>query len=156
MKQHYTSYIHLSADMQPYLDYWKNLMVRPGGMHTLMSFLGCIGALMNGSGLEELLFNRGLCMVCALLEPTNRSKYQLPTSSSSPITSRSSLITHVMIIRFIYVQKGRETDYYICLEENDPLLLRCQSLELCQIHIVARIEYVYIPTRCYAGCIPAW
>ena len=25
------------------------------GMHTLMSFIGCIGSLMNGSGLEELL-----------------------------------------------------------------------------------------------------
>ena len=34
---------------------WKRLVARPGGMHTLMSFLGCIGQLMKGTGLEELL-----------------------------------------------------------------------------------------------------
>lgn len=65
MKQHNMVYIHLSADMQLYkvilqikwshLTRWGNLVVRPGGMHTLMSFVGCIGALMNSSGLEELL-----------------------------------------------------------------------------------------------------
>ena len=58
-------YIHLSADMQLYKvilqikwshqAHWDNLVVRPGGMHTLMSFVGCIDALMNSSGLEELL-----------------------------------------------------------------------------------------------------
>ena len=30
-------------------------MVRPGGMHKLMSFIGCIGILMNGTGLEEIM-----------------------------------------------------------------------------------------------------
>ena len=65
MKQHNMVYTHLSADMQLYkvilqikwshLTRWNNLVVRPGGMHTLMSFVGCIGALMNSSGLEELL-----------------------------------------------------------------------------------------------------
>ena len=57
--------IHLSADMQLYKiimqvkwadpDCWKSLIVHPGGMHTLMSFVGCIGTLMNSSILEELL-----------------------------------------------------------------------------------------------------
>ena len=98
MEQHKLPYIHLSADMQlfkvilqikwSYPNRWKHLVVRPGGMHTLMSFIGCIGTLMSGSGLEELLgaaFKgvshmlkgsawpkavRGLRMVvCALLEP---------------------------------------------------------------------------------------
>ena len=65
MKQHDMVHIHISADMQLYKVIlqmkwsdpirWENLIVRPGGMHTLMSFVGCIGALMNGSGLEELL-----------------------------------------------------------------------------------------------------
>ncbi|XP_066967397.1 uncharacterized protein [Macrobrachium rosenbergii] len=58
-------FIHLCADMQLYKVIlqikwsdpcqWKNLVVRPGGMHTLMSFIGCIGTLMNGSGLEDIL-----------------------------------------------------------------------------------------------------
>ena len=98
MEQHKLPYIHLSADMQlfkvilqikwSYPNRWKHLVVRPGEMHTLMSFIGCIGTLMSGSGLEELLgaaFKgvshmlkgsawpkavRGLRMVvCALLEP---------------------------------------------------------------------------------------
>jgi len=34
---------------------WKNLVLRPGGMHMLMSFIGCIGNLMKVSGLEEIL-----------------------------------------------------------------------------------------------------
>ena len=36
-------------------DHWKSLIVRPGGMHNLMSFVGWIGTLMNGNGLEERL-----------------------------------------------------------------------------------------------------
>lgn len=37
------------------LERWKAVIVHPGGMHILMSFLGCIGKLMKGSGLEDLL-----------------------------------------------------------------------------------------------------
>ena len=58
-------YIHLTADLQLYKIAmmtkwshpvpWRNLIVRPGGMHTWMSFIGCIGTLMKGSGVEELL-----------------------------------------------------------------------------------------------------
>jgi hypothetical protein len=33
----------------------KGIILRLGGFHTLMSFLGCIGHLMEGSGLKELL-----------------------------------------------------------------------------------------------------
>ena len=36
------------------IDVLKTLIVRLGGLHTEMSFLGCIGYLMNGSGLREL------------------------------------------------------------------------------------------------------
>ena len=36
-------------------DRWTHVIVCPGGMHTIMSFIGCIGTLMCNSGLEELL-----------------------------------------------------------------------------------------------------
>jgi hypothetical protein len=59
------STVHISLDMQLYMvalqvkwsdmDRWKTVIVHPGGMHVVMSFLGCIGQLMKGSGLEELL-----------------------------------------------------------------------------------------------------
>ena len=65
MQSYGQTYIHLVADLQLYkvaiqLKWsdpmrWKHLIVRPGGMHTLMSFLDCIGNLMIGTGLEELL-----------------------------------------------------------------------------------------------------
>ena len=65
VKQHNTYFVHVVADMQIYkvvmqikwadCKRWKRLVARPGGMHTLMSFLGCIGQLMKGTGLEELL-----------------------------------------------------------------------------------------------------
>jgi len=63
--EHGHKYLHVAADMQLYRVTmmikwsdplrWKQLIVRPGGMHTVMSFIGCIGTLMQGSGLEELL-----------------------------------------------------------------------------------------------------
>lgn len=34
---------------------WKELIVFPGGMHLLQSFIGCIGTRMTGNGLEQLL-----------------------------------------------------------------------------------------------------
>ena len=65
VKQHNTNFVHVVADMQIYkvimqikwadCKRWKRLVARPGGMHTLMSFLGCIGQLMKGTGREELL-----------------------------------------------------------------------------------------------------
>ncbi|MES9884700.1 MAG: hypothetical protein ABW185_27970 [Sedimenticola sp.] len=65
MKSHGQLYVHLVADLQLFKvamqikwsnpTRWKYLLVRPGGMHTLMSFIGCIGTLMKGTGLEEIL-----------------------------------------------------------------------------------------------------
>ena len=65
MQSYGRTYIHLVADLQLYkvaiqLKWsdpmrWKHLIVRPRGMHTLMSFLDCIENLMKGTGLEELL-----------------------------------------------------------------------------------------------------
>ena len=54
---------NLSADMQLYIvatlvkwashgNRFKLVILRPGGMHTLMSFNGCIGNLMKASGLD--------------------------------------------------------------------------------------------------------
>ena len=34
---------------------WKDLVLRPGYMHVLLLFIGCIGTLMRGTGLEDLL-----------------------------------------------------------------------------------------------------
>lgn len=58
-------YAHICMDLQLYmiackikwndLEKWKNVVVHPGMMHTLMSFLGCIGFLMKGSGMETIL-----------------------------------------------------------------------------------------------------
>ena len=58
-------YAHISVDLQlyqiscfvqwsdPYR--WKSLVLHPGIMHTLMSFLGCTGTLMKASGVDVLL-----------------------------------------------------------------------------------------------------
>ena len=58
-------YAHISVDLQlyqisclvqwsdPYR--WKSLVLHPGIMHMLMSFLGCIGTLMKVSGVDVLL-----------------------------------------------------------------------------------------------------
>ena len=35
--------------------WWENFFPRKGGIHMLMSFVGCIGTLMKNSGLEELM-----------------------------------------------------------------------------------------------------
>ena len=58
-------YAHICMDMQLYMvackikwndtEKWKHVIVHPGMMHTLMSFLGCIGTLMKGSGIETIL-----------------------------------------------------------------------------------------------------
>ena len=76
MKQHNVNNCHVSADMQlykvvmqikrSYPDRWRHLIVRPGGMHVLMSFVGCIGNLMCSSGLEEIL-NAGFKGVANML-----------------------------------------------------------------------------------------
>ena len=57
--------VHITLDIQPYMvaiqvklsdpEKWATLVIHPGGMHCLMSFIGCIGKLMRGSGLEELI-----------------------------------------------------------------------------------------------------
>ena len=63
--QHGMTYMHISADLQIYRiilqvkwsnqRHWENIVIRPGGMHMLMSFVGCIGTLIESTGLEDLL-----------------------------------------------------------------------------------------------------
>ena len=65
MKTFGMQYAHLSVDLQlyqiscivqwsdPYR--WKSLVLLPGMMHTLISFLGCIGTVMKASGVDVLL-----------------------------------------------------------------------------------------------------
>ncbi len=59
------TYANLSIDMQLYMvaqqiKWWEparfnEVILRPGAMHIIMSFLGCIGMLMKGSGLDVLV-----------------------------------------------------------------------------------------------------
>ena len=59
------SSVHISLGMQLYMvavqvkwsdpERWRAVIAHPGGMHKVMSFIGCIGNLMKGSGVEELL-----------------------------------------------------------------------------------------------------
>ena len=59
------TYANLSIDMQLYMaaqqikwsqpEAFKDVIIRPGAMHILMSFLECIGTLMKGSGFEVLV-----------------------------------------------------------------------------------------------------
>lgn len=59
------TYAHICVDLQLYIvasqikwndvDRFKNIIIRPGIMHTVQSFCGCIGKLMRGSGIEELI-----------------------------------------------------------------------------------------------------
>ena len=63
--EHGQIYSYLEADMQLYkvaihikwsdTGRWKHMIIRPGGMYTLMSFIGCIGTLMSGTGLQKVL-----------------------------------------------------------------------------------------------------
>ena len=58
-------YTHLTIDLQLYETAcliqwndplrWTNVILHPGMMHTLMSFLGCVGTLMKSSGVEILI-----------------------------------------------------------------------------------------------------
>ena len=58
-------YIHLTIDLQLYeiacliqwndQERWRHLILHPGMMHTLMSFIGCIGTLMKATGMEVIL-----------------------------------------------------------------------------------------------------
>ena len=87
--------VHVTLDMQLYMvaiqvkwsdpEKWATLVIHPGEMHCVISFLGCIGKLMRGSGFEDLIgaaFNgltgilngkswpralRALRMVCTVL-----------------------------------------------------------------------------------------
>ena len=65
LKTFLMQYAHLSVDIQLYHiacivqwsdSYcWTSLVLHPGMMHTLMSFLGCIGTLMKASCVDMLL-----------------------------------------------------------------------------------------------------
>ena len=58
-------YTHLTVDLQLYQTVcpvkwndplrWTNIILHPGLMHTLMSFLGCIATLMKASGVEIII-----------------------------------------------------------------------------------------------------
>ena len=59
------SSVHISLDMQLYMvavqvkwsdpERWRAVIAHPGGMHKVMSFIGCIDNLMKRAGVEELL-----------------------------------------------------------------------------------------------------
>ena len=48
---------------------WQNIVLRPGGIDIIMSFTGCIGVLMKGTGLEEIIksaFNSAWLLLLSL------------------------------------------------------------------------------------------
>ena len=151
VQSHGQKNLHLVVDMQLYKVAiqikwadplrWQHLLVRPGGMHTLMSFLGCIGNLMKGSGLEEILnvaykgvssmLNgkswpkalRGLRMVAtALLKDYLKAGKDSYSEISSELESaRSSTTGRLWVDCFIYpvvlahmfVRAEREANYML-------------------------------------------
>ena len=44
-----------------YPDKYSNVVVRIGGFHVCVNFMGAIGYLMKGSGIEEILTESGVC-----------------------------------------------------------------------------------------------
>ena len=91
-------YAHISVDLQlyqisclvqwsdPYR--WKSLVLHPGIMHTLMSFLGCIGTLMKASGVDMLL-NAAFGGLAGINE-SHGLMHCVPTVSSPQCCSRIS------------------------------------------------------------------
>ena len=66
------TYVHISVDLQLYtvacqinwhdVHRFKNVVLRPGLIHTVQSFCGCIGKHMRGSGVETLMSHEyGIC-----------------------------------------------------------------------------------------------
>ena len=65
LKKFGMEYANICMDMQLFmvasqikwdnLEKWKDIIIHPGMMHTMMSFLGCIGSLMKASGMETVL-----------------------------------------------------------------------------------------------------
>ena len=59
------THVHITLDMQLYIIAcliqwsnalrWQSIVLRPGMMHTLMSFIGAIGVTMRCTGLEDLV-----------------------------------------------------------------------------------------------------
>lgn len=160
MQEHGMPFMHLSVDLQLYkiamqikwsdIERWRHLVVTPGMMHTLMSFVGCIGILMQGSGLEELLQTtyggvsnmlngkawpkavRGLRMVVATLlediilrDSTADDIEQTLNKIRETATGRlwvDCLITPVMILH-MFIRSQREGDWLLelhCLKRMLP------------------------------------
>ncbi len=99
-------YAHVCMDMQLFAvaslikwtnkEKWQNLIIHPGMMHTLMSFLGCIGTLMKGSGMETLLSSTFGCMTSIL------------TGKSWPQALRAyRMLTGVLLAEFM--ESGQKT-----------------------------------------------
>lgn len=45
-----------------YKEKYKNLIVRLGGFHTVSNFSGAIGNIMQGSGIDDIMVQSGMCM----------------------------------------------------------------------------------------------
>ena len=69
-------YIHVTVDMKLYQsmclvqwsdpEQWRNLIIHPRMMHSLMSFVGCIGTLMKASS-QEVFISAAFVAVSAVL-----------------------------------------------------------------------------------------
>ena len=92
--------VHLCMDMQLYVvtkqvcwnqpRRFRNIIVHPGGMHIIQSFLGCIGTLMKGSALDS-----GILYQCSLWGHSRYFQWEIMGESheSFPRCSRCTLTT---------------------------------------------------------------
>ena len=153
LTQHNQRHLHISADMQlykivmqikwSYPDRWQHLIARPGGMHIMMSFIGCIGTLMCSSGLEDILevafkgvpnmllgkaWPKALCglrmVVEALLEPLitqgNVTVHQMEQALEDASASRTGrlwvdCLIKPVIILLLFIRAEREGNWLLHL-----------------------------------------
>lgn len=143
-ENHEQTYSYMEADMQIYRTAmhikwsdpyrWRNMVITPGGMHTLMSFLGSIGCLMQGTGLETIL-NSAYGGVTNMLN-----------GKAWPKAMRGLRMVVVVLLEEI-VHTGHTTldDIYIALENacekpNAKLWVDCLVTPVIIAHLFIRAE----------------
>ena len=133
-------------------DRFNNIIIRLGGMHLLMSFCGCIGSLMSGSGIEEVLgaaFGGVLKMLTGKKYPQNvRALTMLveellrPVFETYDLTSMTELQTKLddiakqsrtsklwvdcvikpVLVMLRYIRAERESDWLLHLSSVEEML----------------------------------
>ena len=139
-----------------------DFVLRLGGMHTLMSFVGSVGALMGNSGLEEVLKaafggvtqmltgknfpqnTRALRLVAEeLLQPiissaeTHEDLVSIlekePTKSRTAKVWVENLIKHVLMMKMIYVRAEREAEWSLHLWAMQQMITYFFAAGACEL-----------------------